>query len=178
MKTTLLALVLLLLVATAVAQIQDQGLQKGVDEFAGTIICEQQVMDTGAPDRLTLRVVLDERGTITFSIVRSNLEDNEIVNAPWSFTGDDGILLRFTDGEVLGLLVADTDTDFGFPFSGQTHNLIVPPALLGTLLSETEDIRFRLLDDDEGGDRNHIDGTLAVQHLAPLGAFYEECVGE
>ncbi len=43
MKTTPLTLVLLLLVATAVAQIQDQGLQKGVDEFAGTIICEQQV---------------------------------------------------------------------------------------------------------------------------------------
>ena len=172
----------LLSVTTASAQILGYGLQKSVDEFTGTVICEQQVIDASHPNKLTIGVALDERGVVTFTLNRSKLPNEQVVSAPAFWEDEDGILFRFPNGEVVGHSVEDTDFDvvnIVDPNSWtQSHTLIIVPDLLKRMLSGDGDIRFCLIDTDEGGDRQHVDGTLTREHLAPLGAFYTECIGE
>ena len=162
----------LLLATTVFAQIQDRGLEKSVDEFTGTVLCEQWVVNLADPGRLTLRTILDERGVITFSLIRSTATSG-VINIPWAWTEQKGVLLRFADGEVRGLYVENTHYDG----NNQYANLIVTSGFLEELLAETEDLRFRLVDWDEGDNRQHYDGTLTVVQLAPLRSFLEECIG-
>lgn len=169
--------------ALAVAQIQDQGLQKSIDEFTGTVICEQQVIDAGHPNRLTIGIAVDERGVLTLMVHRSTLLYQEIVSPPGSWEEAAGVLFRFPDGEIVGIEVENWSagedgvvSTVDPSMNSQTHNLIIPPAFLRRLLTETEDVRFRLVDTDEGGERHHVDGTLTVPHLEPLQAFYQSCV--
>lgn len=102
--------VVLLLATTVFAQIQDRGLEKSVDEFTGTVLCEQWVVNLADPGRITLRTILDERGVITFSLIRSTATSG-VINIPWAWTEQKGVLLRFADGEVRGLYVENTHYD-------------------------------------------------------------------
>ena len=165
----LIALVLLSLVTVGFTQIQDRGLEKGIDEFTGTTLCEQWVVNLADPNMLTWRAILDERGVITFSFILRIRG----LSVPWAYTGQEGVLLRFSDGEIRGLFMKNHHYEAGNLYV----NMLVTSNLLVDLLAETEDVRFRLIDEGEGDDRQHHDGTLTVGHLAPLRTFLGECIG-
>ena len=156
----LVTLVVLLLATAVFAQIRDLGLEKGVDEFTGTVTCEQWVVNLSSPSRLTVRIILDERRSLTFSIIRNTASEEGFVQIPWAFTDRKGVLLRFADGEVRGLFVENTY----FDGDNQYVNIIIAPRFLDELLAETSDLRFRLIDSEEGDYRQHFDGTLTVAH--------------
>ncbi|MDE0099312.1 MAG: hypothetical protein OXM87_06845 [Truepera sp.] len=118
MTRSVFALFVLLVAALAVAQVQDLGLQKRIDEFAGTTTCEQQVIDTG--NSLTLRAVLDDRG-IDLSL--------DIVSAPWSVSP------------------VEVGVSYHFEALEHPENFIITSKLLERLRSEIEDIRFRHVDE-------------------------------
>ena len=185
MKRSCIVLVIALL-ATATAQqlIRDQGLQRSIDEFAGTVICEQKVIDEAHPNLITIGVALDERGVITFSLHRSNLTAEEVVSRPYSWEDgyDQGVIFRFSSGESVGRSIEDSDSDIGNMMvsndRSQTHTLIIEEGFLLKLLLRARrgDIRYRLTDTDEGSDRQHFDGTITSELFAPLAHFYTSCI--
>lgn len=175
---------LVLLFATATAQIRDQGLRKSIDEFEGTVVCEQQVIDEAHPNQLTISVALDERRVITFALHRSNLIAEEVVNRPYSWEDEynQGVIFRFSTGESVGRPIEDSDSDVGSVVVSddwsQTHTLIIEESFLLKLLLRARrgDIRYRLTDTDEGSDRQHFDGTISSTLFAPLAHFYTSCI--
>lgn len=172
MKLMLVTLVAVLMF-TAGAQYNDLGITINEDEFEGTTSCFQIVTMPNHPDSLTLFPLHVDDGPTVLSIVRRDLDGDEMVFNMSGTLGTDEILFRFANEEVVRFTVFDTNAEMGDDLNWQERATVAAdPSFLQRLFTSDEDVRFRL----SPADGTNFDDTLPAGFLNEFGEFLEECL--